>query len=106
MNDYTIIALAIPSEEDYFLSMTKKFDPETLYVECHRCGQPVLWRPGMTTRLLKLAGIDVSTLDQRCVILSEGCPACMPGETTFTTQVIRLNREKGGGDEPVSAAVN
>nr|WP_321513428.1 hypothetical protein [uncultured Pseudodesulfovibrio sp.] len=86
--------------------MTKKFDPETLYVECLRCGQPVLWRAGMTTHLLKLAGIDMSTLDQRCVILSEGCPACLPGETTFTTQVVRLNRDKGGGDEPVSADVN
>jgi len=106
MNDYNIIVLAIPFEEAYFLSMNKKFDPETLYVECHRCGQPVLWRSGMTTRLLKLAGINPSTLDERCVILSEGCPACMPGETVFTTQVIRLNREKRDGNKPVSAAAN
>ncbi|MGE4422551.1 MAG: hypothetical protein AB7D39_09655 [Pseudodesulfovibrio sp.] len=48
----------------------------------------------MTTKLLKLAKIDPSTLDERCVIISEGCPNCVPDETTFTTQVIRLNREK------------
>ncbi|WP_272701536.1 hypothetical protein [Desulfovibrio sp. Fe33] len=76
--------------------MTRKFDPELLYVECHRCGQPVLWKRGMTTKLLKLAKIDPSTLDERCVIISEGCPSCVPDETTFTTQVIRLNREKDG----------
>lgn len=50
----------------------------------------------MTTQLLKLANIDPSTLDERCVILSEGCPNCVPDETSFTTQVIRLNREKDG----------
>ncbi|NDV18231.1 hypothetical protein GO013_02205 [Pseudodesulfovibrio sp. JC047] len=86
--------------------MTRKFDPEMIYVECHRCGQPVLWQAGMTTHLLNLAGIDVSTLDERCVILSEGCPACMPGETSFTTQVIRLNREKDEKEKPTQAAVN
>lgn len=75
--------------------MSRKFDPELLYVECHQCGQPVLWRRGLTTQLLKMANIDPSTLDERCVIMSEGCPHCTPGETSFTTQVIRLNREKG-----------
>jgi hypothetical protein len=74
--------------------MTTQFDPELLYVECSRCGQPILWGHGMTSKLLRLAGIDMATLDERCVIMSEGCPACQPGETSFTTQVIRLNREK------------
>ena len=74
--------------------MSRKFDPELLYVECHRCGHPVLWENGLTTKLLRLAKIDPSTLDERCVIMSEGCPGCVPGETSFTTQVIRLNREK------------
>lgn len=74
--------------------MTKYFDPELLYVECHKCGQPVLWKHGMTTKLLQAAKIDPSSLDERCVILAEGCPSCTPGETSFTTQVIRLNREK------------
>jgi len=74
--------------------MTKRFDPELLYVECSRCGQPVLWQNGMTSKLLKLADIDPSALDERCVIMSEGCPGCTPGETSFMIQVIRLNKEK------------
>ena len=76
--------------------MSRKFDPELLYVECHQCGHPVLWERGLTTQLLNMARIDPSTLDERCVIMSEGCPNCTPGETSFTTQVLRLNREKDG----------
>lgn len=78
----------------YTLGMTRTFDPELLYVECDQCGQPVLWNHGMTTRLLKAAGIEPTALDERCMIASEGCPACRPGEKSFNTQVIRLNREK------------
>ncbi|BCS88868.1 hypothetical protein PSDVSF_21100 [Pseudodesulfovibrio sediminis] len=59
----------------------------------------------MTTKLLKLANIDPSTLDERCVILSEGCPTCIPGETSFTTQVVRLNSEKEDAP-PMSAVAN
>lgn len=84
--------------------MTRQFDPELLYVECSQCGQPILWGNGMTSRLLRMAGIDTATLDERCVIVSEGCPACRPGETSFTTQVIRLGREKGDRmDQPAAA---
>jgi len=86
--------------------MTRKFDPELLYVECSRCGQPVLWKHGMTSKLLKLANIDPSTLDERCVIMSDGCPGCMPDSTTFTTQVIRLNSEKEPREDRVHATVN
>ncbi len=82
--------------------MTRKFDPELLYVECHNCGQPVLWKRGMTTKLLKMVKIDPSTLDERCLILSEGCPGCKPEETSFVTQVIRLNREK---DEKITKMI-
>ncbi|WP_319469400.1 hypothetical protein [uncultured Pseudodesulfovibrio sp.] len=85
--------------------MTRKFDPELLYVECSQCGQPVLWKRGMTTKLLSMADIDPASLDERCVIMSEGCPACQPGETSFTTQVIRLNREKEGR-KPMPAVAN
>ena len=73
--------------------MTKKFDPDLLYVECNKCGQPVLWKQGLTSKILTLAGIDPDSLDERCIIVSEGCPACSPGTTTFNTQVIRLNKE-------------
>lgn len=85
--------------------MSRKFDPELLYVECNQCGHPVLWKYGLTTKLLKMADIDPATLDERCVIMSEGCPACKPGETSFTTQVIRLNREKEE-EQPLSAVAN
>jgi hypothetical protein len=85
--------------------MTRHFDPELLYVECSQCGQPILWEHGMTTRLLAMAGIDAAALDERCVIMSEGCPACRPGETSFTTQVVRLGREKDGS-ESRPAAIN
>lgn len=85
--------------------MTRTFDPELLYVECHQCGQPILWKHGMTTRLLEAADIDPASLDERCVIMSEGCPSCKPGETSFTTQVIRLNKEKEDF-KPMSAVAN
>lgn len=73
--------------------MQRKFDPELLYVECSKCGQPVLWKRGLTTKILELAGLDLDTLDERCVIMSEGCPACCPGTTSFNTQVVRLTQE-------------
>lgn len=85
--------------------MIRKFDPELLYVECSQCGHPVLWKHGMTSKLLKLAKIDAASLDERCVIMSEGCPVCKPGVTSFTTQVIRLNREKDG-QKPIEALPN
>lgn len=87
------------------IDMSRTFDPELLYVECTQCGQPVLWAHGLTSKLLKMAGIDPEALDERCVIMSEGCPGCHPGETQFTTQVIRLNKEKNK-KEAVSAAIN
>lgn len=73
--------------------MTEKFDPELLYVECTRCGQPLLWRTGETTKLLSTAGIDLAALDERCMLASDGCPACQPDETQFSTQVIRLTKD-------------
>lgn len=84
--------------------MTNRFDPELLYVECSRCGQPVLWPSGMTNKLLKMADIDPASLDERCVIMSEGCPGCTPDETSFVTQVIRLNKEKKGEDSMPAVA--
>ena len=104
-NHYNLNTLVFPSRDVYTLTMTRYFDPELLYVECTKCGQPVLWAHGLPSKLLKLAKIDPSTLDERCVIMSEGCPGCTPGETTFTTQVIRLNREKDG-EKPMPAVAN
>jgi hypothetical protein len=75
---------------------TERFDPELLYVECAKCGQPVLWSPGDTTRILAWAGIDVGSLDEKCMIVSEGCPACQPGKQSFSTQVVRLRKTPEG----------
>lgn len=67
------------------------YDPELLYVECRQCGNPVLWEPGKTTELLLAAGVDVSNLDERCMIMSEGCPLCVEDKTGgFTLAVVRL----------------
>jgi len=67
------------------------FDPELLYVECEKCGRPVVWEPGRTSALLLLAGVELETLDSRCLLVSEGCSACTPGEFYFTTKVTRLD---------------
>ena len=104
-NHYNLILLVFPLRDVYTLTMTRHFDPELLYVECTKCGLPVLWKHGLTAKLLKMANIDPSTLDERCVIMSDGCPGCTPGETTFTTQVIRLNKEKDD-EEALSAVAN
>ena len=104
-NHYNLNTLVFLPTDVYTITMSRTFDPELLYVECTKCGQPVLWKHGLTAKLLKMAKIDPSTLDERCVITSDGCPGCTPGETTFTTQVIRLNREKDDA-EPMSAAAN
>ena len=67
------------------------YDPELLYVECRACGKPVLWEPGRTTELLLAAGVDISRLDERCLILSEGCPVCRPHEEHgFPLAVLRI----------------
>jgi len=67
------------------------YDPELLYVECQMCGKPVLWEPGKTTALLLAAGVDASNLDERCMIVSAGCPACVPHAAMgYTLAVVRL----------------
>lgn len=67
------------------------YDPELLYVECQVCGKPVLWESGRTTELLLAAGVDVSKLDERCMIVSEGCPACLPfTKDGYTLSVVRI----------------
>ncbi|MBU1042476.1 MAG: hypothetical protein KKF77_15385 [Proteobacteria bacterium] len=85
---------------------TKRFDPELLYVECARCGQPVLWSSGDTTNILAWAGIDASALDAKCMIVSDGCPTCMPGQGSFSTQVVRLRKTPEGRNRSQGAPVN
>ncbi|MGE4297763.1 MAG: hypothetical protein AB7E47_07010 [Desulfovibrionaceae bacterium] len=65
-------------------------DPEMLYVECGRCGRPVLWEAGRTTAMLARSGVEMDLLDDHCLIVSAGCPACMPDQNHFETRVVRL----------------
>ncbi len=66
------------------------YDPELLYVECSRCGQPVIWEQGRTTELVRKAGLAHSHLDARYMVLTDGCPSCSPEEIYFETRVVRL----------------
>lgn len=66
------------------------YDPELLYVECSRCGNPVIWEEGRTTKLLREAGLSSSRLDARHLVLTNGCPTCAPEEVYFETRVVRL----------------
>ncbi|MCM0754824.1 hypothetical protein M7784_06140 [Desulfovibrio aminophilus] len=74
--------------------MARKMDPELLYVECAQCGHPLLWAAGDTTRILLGAGIDPASLDETCMIVSDGCPRCAPGEKVFSTHVVRLATDR------------
>jgi len=71
----------------------RRMDPDLLYVECQRCGRPILWEAGRTANILSQAGIDVSRVDDHCFIASDGCPNCTPGESSFETRFIRLDDE-------------
>ncbi|MGE4551712.1 MAG: hypothetical protein AB7D57_01280 [Desulfovibrionaceae bacterium] len=84
--------------------MSKPFDPDLLYVECAQCGLPILWKSGQTARILAQAGIDLAALDERCMLLSQGCPACHPEESEFTTQVVRLAKARDTESRPGKGA--
>ncbi len=66
------------------------YDLDLLYVECRYCGKPVVWEQGKTRSLVKAAGIDDAVFDARCLLLSDGCPLCRPGEAHFYLHVVRL----------------
>lgn len=67
------------------------FDPELLYVECGRCGSPVLWEDGRATRLLVQAGIDPLELDASCMLVTDACPACSR-QDEYTVRIFRVTR--------------
>lgn len=52
------------------------YDPELLFVQCGKCGSPILWSKGKATRVLDNAGIDPIELDTSCMLISDGCPIC------------------------------
>lgn len=75
------------------IDMKTKFTLDLLYAECALCGQPVIWPGKDNLKVLKMAGIDPSDVDETCMIVSKGCPACRPDKNSFATQVVRLKEE-------------
>lgn len=65
------------------------FDPEMLFVECSKCGAPVMWEKGKATRILQAAGIDPLELDASCLLVTDGCPLCS-GHGSYTVQIFRV----------------
>lgn len=66
------------------------YDPELLYVECARCGSPVMWEQGKATHIMKMAGIDPLELDSSCLLVTDGCPMCS-AKNQFTVQIFRVS---------------
>ena len=68
----------------------KGYDPELLYVECGRCGSPVMWEQGKATDILGVAGIDPLELDSSCLLVTDACPLC-GGKGHYTVQIFRVS---------------
>ncbi|MBD5642013.1 MAG: hypothetical protein HDQ91_06305 [Desulfovibrio sp.] len=66
------------------------YDPELLYVECGRCGAPVLWEPGRATALLSHAGVDPLEIDASCLLVTDACPACGASEE-YSVRICRVS---------------
>lgn len=76
------------------------FDPELLYIECGRCGAPVMWEAGRAARMLENAGINPFELDEACLIVTDGCPAC--GEDKeYEVRIFRFGASSEKGFPPV-----
>ena len=71
----------------------KVVDPEMLFVECSRCGSPIIWEEGRATEILRNAGIDALELDHHCLLVTDGCPRCTKGKM-YRVQVYRVETEK------------
>ncbi len=67
----------------------KGFDPELLFVECSRCGAPILWEKGRATKLLDRAGIDPLELDSSCMLITDACPSCSE-QKEYTVKIFRV----------------
>ena len=73
------------------LPEVRPFDVDLLYVECSRCGAPVMWEGDRTARLLEAAGIDPLELDASCLLMTDACPLC-GGKGAYTVQIYRIGR--------------
>lgn len=81
------------------IAAPRGFDPELLYVECGRCGAPVIWETGRATMLLESAGIDPLELDPYCILLTDGCPACGQGGE-YHVRIFRVGNDNSHGMPP------
>lgn len=86
-----------PVGDNAFLCGGSGYDPELLFVECGRCGAPVLWESGLATRLLDMASIDARELDASCLLMTNGCAMCggpqKSGETGNAGETTEMNTD-------------
>ena len=87
MHNNTLKAIAEPLRGPL---VGKGYDPELLYVECGRCGSPVMWEQGKATHILGVAGIDPLELDASCLLVTDACPSC-GGTGHYTVQIFRVS---------------
>ena len=87
MHNNTLKAIAEPLRGPL---VGKGYDPELLYVECGRCGSPVMWEQGKATHILGVAGIDPLELDASCLLVTDACPTC-GGTGHYTVQIFRVS---------------
>ena len=83
--------LVSPSFDPKEQTRVHDYDPEMVYVECRLCGKPVLWEAGRTTSLLIRSGINPQMIDERCLILADGCKECRPYDNGFPLSIVRLS---------------
>lgn len=87
------------AQTPYELYRPKGYDPELLYVECGRCGAPVLWEPGKAAHLLDQAGVDPIELDSSCILVTDSCPAC--GQNSdCSVRIFRVSNSASAGFPP------
>ncbi len=84
----------IQQNKSFFFGMdTQGFDPEMLFVECGKCGHPIVWEQGRATEILHSAGIDALELDHHCLLITDGCPRCTKGKV-YHVQIYRVETEQ------------
>ena len=69
-------------------------DPEMMFVECSKCGNPIVWEPGRSTEILLGAGIDPLELDAHCLLVTDGCPRCS-SSGAYHVQIYRVEAGYG-----------
>ena len=68
----------------------RTFDPELIYVECARCGRPLLWERGRATVFIAGTGVAYGELDMQCMIVGDGCPVCQPERSGYRHRIVRV----------------